>query len=300
MSHKYFRFRTQLISSHIRNTYRLTHASSSSHKRKFVELYRLTHASLSSHKRKFVKLHRLTHSSSSSHKRKFVDLNCIVSIVSQTELLRLTHASSNCIVSHTQLHRLTYESSSKRRTASSHTRNFIVSRTKVRRTASSHNRKFVELHRLTHATSSSHKYLTNESSSPVLRRSRGIRPCGQIGGGLRAGVGLGMGWVVGARLYVAQGAYSAFHRRSFGLQLLPSSCLGAGSRRPTLSEGSPRTTHCVVASMLNRSSFAQRSTPHQASRLSGSSYRPLPPLSTVDPLSHFRAREPCHPKMTRS
>ena len=33
----------------------------------------------------------------------------------------------------------------------------------------------------------------------------------------------------------------------------------------------------VVASMLNRSSFAQRSTPHQASRLSGSTLATAPP-----------------------
>jgi hypothetical protein len=76
---------------------RLTYATKSSHKRKFVEPHRLT---TSSHSRQFVELHRLTNATISSH-----ICNLIVSqtrvrrIVSQTQLER----PGTEIVSQTQL-----------------------------------------------------------------------------------------------------------------------------------------------------------------------------------------------------
>ena len=116
-------------------------------------------------------------------------------IVSQTQLNRLTNASSsnrivsqhrltavsssNCIVSQTQLNRLTNASCIVSQTKVQHrltNASCIVSQTQLRRTASSHKRKF-ELHRLTkivsqtevRRTASSHKRnlmhrLTNASS----------------------------------------------------------------------------------------------------------------------------------------
>jgi hypothetical protein len=139
------------IVSHLKVQHRLTYATSSSHKRKFVELHRLTYVSSSSHRRltRTQVPYRLTHASS---------------IVSHLKVQhRLTYAT--CIVSHTLVHRLTDVSS-----------NRIVSQTKVLRTASSHRPKFFELHRLTDASSSSHRRkffelhrLTDASSSSHRR-----------------------------------------------------------------------------------------------------------------------------------
>jgi hypothetical protein len=140
---------TQLISSHKRNSYRLTSESlivspmkvqhrltDATHIVSQTHVNRLTNASsnrltnVSSDCLTKASSDRLTHASSSSHKR-------IVSHALVRQRHRLTHASaSDGIVSHTQV----------RRTASSHTRkcvNGIVSHTQVR-----------QRHRLTHARAS--------------------------------------------------------------------------------------------------------------------------------------------------
>ena len=97
-----------------------------------------------------------------------------------------------------------------------------------------------------------------------MRRSRG-GPCGQPAGGTGASEqGYGERW-------------GGLWARAFPSPWMPICPLrglgdGVGLRRFS----TDKAQH-VVASMLNRSSFAQRSTPHQASRLSGSTLATAPP-----------------------
>ena len=184
--------------------HRLTNATKSSHKRKFVEPHRLT---TSSHSRQFVELHRLTNATKSSHKRKLYRLTNESSTSShKCKLHRLTNAtSSNCIVSQTKVRTA---SSHKNRLSNGSSSNCIVSQTQL--DASSHKRKFISSHkRYSRRTVLQSLELCCEGRGEV---DRVVRPAGWLEWGLSGGIGREMGDGVGTRLHVAQGTHLAFQR----------------------------------------------------------------------------------------